>query len=190
MATPCIGTKCYSIRIYPAYDGNAMYLVFMGESYINGTDDKPETMLNNNFYKIISDDSKDLEIVPPSDRQKTIDEIKDFQTLYGKSSLFNLKSLVFDVSEYLTMKRQFGQNPQHSEGSGKQFWFRLRPAYNKLSLSTNKLYFVVNEEEITFGDNGAIYKRLLDDVQTGNSQYWYNHMEPCPDKCPLIEIEN
>jgi hypothetical protein len=188
---PCNRGVCYSIRIYPAYDGNELYLVFMGETFIKNSPQLPTTMLDKSYFILSSNDDYGMREIDLLHflRKKTITDIVNYQAEYGKSDVFNLFSLVVEIGEYDGMITELKRNPQHQAGTGKLFDIILRPAYNPKTKSPNKLYFFINEEEITFGADGTPYRRLLDGLIPSEGPYnWFNHMDPCPDKCPSTQI--
>jgi hypothetical protein len=178
--------SCYGIRIYPAFDGSSMYLVFIGETYENVTNghDHPVSMNNKSYFTLKSlgsGGSTDLVEIAPSHylRASVESDILTYKNNYSVVGEFNMRSLSFTVGEYNIMLAAL--DADHPPVSGKFYSIRLRPAYNPYTSSTNKLYMVANEEEITVRSGGGISRLLLESK-------FYNHMDPCPKKCPDVEL--
>jgi len=191
ISTPCDAGNifCYAIRIYPAFDGNEMYLVFMGEQFEK--DKKLTTMTEKSYYVLKSNDNSDLkEVNDAASKTVTDGEIKVFQTKFGMKK-FAMRSLFFTIEEYDSMVGTLDAANGHGpDTNDTKYYVRLRPAYNFFAASPihvgspNKLYLVVNEEQRTSNLGGGFSSIVLHDKFENG---WYNHMDPCPDKCPTNE---
>lgn len=185
---PCnqAGDTCYSIRIFPAYNSRDMYLVFIGESFAIENEERTRLMRKKSYFKLISTGDpaapSDLQEVKPSTSlyATLIEDIKNYSANLSEFNVFNVKSLSINIDDFMNMETALDNAiPQQQN---KKYYIRLRPAYNANTLSDNKLYFTANEEEVTESAGTVTQRVLFEDV---NLHPWYNHMNPCPDKCPI-----
>lgn len=188
ISSPCkvAGDSCYSIRILPAYNNREMYLVFLGEAFKKGSEKRTRLMRGKAYFRLLSTGdaaaSSDLEKVEPGTSlyATLIEDIKNYSANLSEYNVFNVKSLSVNIDDYIKMEEALDIviPPQQN----KNYYIRLRPAYNVNTLSKNKLYFTANEEAVTESGGTVTERVLFEDV---NSHPWYNHMNPCPDKCPI-----
>jgi hypothetical protein len=178
--SPCnqAGDSCYSIRILPAYNFTEMYLVFVGEAFAITNEKKTRLMKKKAYFKLVSTGDpaapSDLQEVKPGTSlyATLIDDIRNYSANLSDFQTFNVKSLSVNIDDYMSMEAALDiAIPQQQN---KNYYIRLRPAYNANTLSDNKLYFTANEEEVT-ESGGTVTKRVL----------FEDHMNPCPDKCPI-----